>query len=142
MRHTISNSDNVIDSRDVIARIEELEAERTDLLDAVESAEDDDKHDKHEMEVLAWNDENADELKALQSLAEEGSGSSDWIHGETLIADSYFEEYAQELAEDIGAINRDATWPNDCIDWEKAAEALQQDYSSVDYDGETYWIRS
>lgn len=140
MRHTISNSDNVIDSRDVIARIEELEAERTNLLDAVDSAEDDDKHDK-QMEVLAWNDENADELEALQSLQEE-CNYGDWTYGATLIADSYFEEYAQELAEDIGAINHDATWPNDCIDWEKAAEQLQQDYTSVDFDGETYWIRS
>ena len=32
--------------------------------------------------------------------------------------------------------------PFDCIDWEKAADALRQDYSSIDYQGTTYLFRS
>ena len=63
------------------------------------------------------------------------------MHGETLIRDTYFEDYARELAEDIGAINRDASWPNNCIDWEEAASQLQQDYFSVEYGDVIYWIR-
>jgi len=59
----------------------------------------------------------------------------------TLIRDSYFENYAQELADGIGAINSDARWPNNCIDWARAARELQADYTSVDFDGETYWCR-
>lgn len=39
------------------------------------------------------------------------------------------EEFAQNLAEEIGAINKDATWPNNCIDWEFAAKELMYDYS-------------
>jgi hypothetical protein len=52
-----------------------------------------------------------------------------------------WKEYAEQLAEDIGAINKNATWPNDCIDWEKAADQLKQDYTEVDFDGVAYWIR-
>jgi hypothetical protein len=117
----ISNSDDVIDSRDVIARIEELEDMVHD-----ESATEDDQA----------------ELAILQALAKEGGQyAPDWEHGETLIRDSYFIEYAQELADDIGAISRDATWPNNFIDWEAAADALKQDYTSIDFDGVSYWIR-
>lgn len=164
MAREISNTDDVIDSRDVIARIDELESERQDLVDAAENAKEtladaqddtsvlaDDEGEidslRGELEIAQakledWDADNGNELKALKALAEEGEGSPGWTHGETLIRDSYFEEYAQQLAEDIGAINRDASWPNDCIDWEKAADALKMDYFSVDFDGVEYWIHS
>lgn len=123
----ISNSDDVIDSRDVIARIEELEAELADAHD------DSEQNDVLDMRA---------ELEALQALATEGANyAPDWEHGETLVRDSYFKEYAQQLAEDIGAINSDATWPNNCIDWDMAARDLRMDYSAIDFDGVTYWIR-
>lgn len=95
-------------------------------------------------EVLAFDDESAArEYETLKTLAEECAGyAPDWKYGETLIRDSYFKEYAQQLAEDIGAIDRNAAWPMCCIDWDQAAEELKQDYTSVDYDGVTYWIRS
>lgn len=84
----------------------------------------------------------AEELATLEKLAEEASGyAADWDYGETLIRGSYFQEYAQQLAEDIGAIDPDARWPNNCIDWERAASELQSDYTAVDFDGVTYWIR-
>ena len=158
-RHTISNSDDIIDSRAVIKRIADLESELEDTHnDAVERMRDtdfteipEDEHldytvleDFEEWLALEADNDNDDaiELRALRALAEDASGSPDWRYGETLIRDSYFKTYAQELAEDIGAINRDATWPNMHIDWESAAEALQMDYTSVDFDGVTYWIRS
>ena len=59
----------------------------------------------------------------------------------TLIADSYFEDYAYQLAEDIGAIEDTSSWPASCIDWKKAAEHLQMDYQSVTFEGREYWIR-
>jgi tetrahydromethanopterin S-methyltransferase subunit B len=155
MTRTISNSDDVIDSRDVIERIAELESERQDLTDALttaqteyfdtlESRTDDAKQtlDDAQQALDEWDEENGAELKALQALADEASGSPDWKYGETLIRDSYFEEYAQELAEDIGAIKTDASWPNNHIDWEAAADALKQDYMSVEFDGVEYWIRA
>jgi hypothetical protein len=57
----------------------------------------------------------------------------------TLIHDSYFQKYAQQTAEDIGAIDPKAGWPLDCIDWERAASELQSDYSEYDWGSETYW---
>ncbi len=121
----VSNMDDVIDSRDVIARIEELEA----------------VYDPEAFEKNLDEDERS-ELLGLKTLAEEASGSPDWLHGETLIRATYFETYAQELAKDIGAINSDQSWPNCCIDWRKAAYQLQMDYTSVEFDGIYYWIRS
>ena len=59
----------------------------------------------------------------------------------TLIADDYFETYAQELAEDIGAIGRDASWPLSYIDWTAAADALKLDYFVVEFAGQDYWTR-
>lgn len=38
------------------------------------------------------------------------------------------EEFAQEMAESIGAVNQNASWPYTCIDWEQAARALMYDY--------------
>lgn len=118
---SITNMDDVIDSRDVIARIEDLEA-----LDECEELDDDDKQ----------------ELETLKALAKEASGyAPDWAYGEVLIRYSYFKEYAQELAEDCGMVNDEANWPNNHIDWESAAEELKIDYTSVDFDGVEYWIR-
>ncbi len=119
MSNTINNTNNVIDSRDVIARIEELEADP-------ESLDGDD----------------VDELRALKALAEQAEDyCEDWHHGATLIRGSYFKDYAMALADDLGAIPSDATWPCNCIDWKQAARELQMDYMAVDFDGVTYWVR-
>jgi len=39
------------------------------------------------------------------------------------------EDFARETAESIGAINKYANWPNNCIDWKYAAKELMYDYS-------------
>lgn len=61
---------------------------------------------------------------------------------ETAILESDFEEYAQELAEDIGAVDRDNSWPNYCIDWKQAARDLAMDYTSFQFEGRDYLVRS
>ena len=133
MTRTISNFDDVIDSRDVIDRIAELEGERDSWLA---------DHDADDSDWAAVNVDDAEELATLKALASEGEDyAADWTHGETLIRDSYFVEYAQELAEDIGAINHEASWPNTCIDWEQAAQELRMDYTAVEFGDVTYWIR-
>lgn len=158
MTREITNSEDVIDSRDVIKRIEELEEERQDLVDALQEAQEeydaskeDGEYGEAEEEALEdakdalkdWDEGyDAEELKTLKALAEEGEASPDWTYGETLIRDSYFETYAQELAEDIGAVPKDLSWPCCHIDWDAACDALQQDYLEVDFDGVTYWIRA
>lgn len=115
----ITNTQDYIDSRDVIERIDELTADAA-YLDEAER----------------------DELRALKELAREGEDyAPDWEYGATLIRDSYFKEYAQELAEDCGMVEQGQSWPNYCIDWERAARDLQMDYSAVEFDGVTYWVR-
>jgi hypothetical protein len=146
---TPTNSDDTIDSRDVIARISELEDERSylesELLERIELLDQSDgvaasARDSLSEALTAWDIEHGDELKALQALEAEAEGYSDWRHGAVLIRDSYFETYARQQADDLYDI-RDASWPFCCIDWEKAADELKQDYTSVTFDGVDYWVR-
>ena len=150
----ISNSDDVIDSRDIISRIGELESDLEALQEAVKDAESEaNDYTNCEQEVArealqtaqeefeTWSD--AEELRILKALQEEAEDcAGDWHYGATLIRDSYFTEYAQQLAEDIGEISRSCHWPNTCIDWEQAANELKNDYSCIDFDGVEYWVRS
>ena len=141
MTREVNNMQDVLDSRDIIARIEELEFTRDDFMtdnDIPESEYGNPDNAKYQ----EWeNSDDGQELKVLLALQDQ-CNYGDWEYGETLIRDSYFEEYAQELAEELGYIKRDVQWPYTCIDWEKAARELQYDYSLVDFDGIDYWIRA
>lgn len=66
---------------------------------------------------------------------------ADFQYGEQMVAVNAFVDYAQELAEDIGAINVDASWPHTCIDWEQAARDLAMDYTIVTLLGHDYYVR-
>jgi CHAD domain-containing protein len=113
----IDNTMDFIDSRDVLSRISELE-ERADL-DSEEQVE----------------------LDALHKLAEKGEGVEDWEDGATLIRDDVFTDYAKDLAEDLGGVPTTHTWPHYCTDWGWAARELKHDYTCIDFDGVTYWVR-
>ena len=79
-------------------------------------------------------------LERIDALADEIG--SEWDYGAALIEEGEFEDHARELAEDIGAIDREAGWPNTCIDWEKAADELKMDYTVIEFEGETYYVRA
>jgi hypothetical protein len=124
---TVDNNADIIDSRDVIARIEELE----ELLRVSDPA--DSEGDYEQLQ---------EELETLQNFAIDGENNvEDWKYGATLIRDSYFTEYAEQLAGEIGAIDPNAGWPLAHIDWDAAAEALKIDYTEIEFDGETYYAR-
>lgn len=129
---TIDQYQDVLDVRDIIARVEELR----ELQD-----------NSGDVPTRAGSDEEFSELQELESLLAElaGNGGDEQWEGDwyplTLIRDCYFKDYAQELADDIGAIDRNASWPCTCIDWEKAARELRMDYSSVEFRGIDYWYR-
>lgn len=147
MSREIDNAADIIDSRDVIERIEELQDERQPLADALEEAEADDDAAATEAAQTALQEwdatEEGEELRALLALQDEAEGYSDWQHGAALIRDSYFEDYARDLAEDLhGNAIRNAEWPYSHIDWEAAADALKQDYTCVDFAGVDYWVQS
>ena len=125
----IRNTEDVIDSRDVIARIEYLESVIEDC--ASDPDIDDDTSDEQE------------ELEALKALAEEGEGSTDWAYGEALINESYFTKYTEELCKDIGDIPSELPWYiANHIDWDGVAEEIKLDYMEVSFAGATYYIRS
>ena len=89
----------------------------------------------------------AAELKALKDLASEAESSPNWTHGESLIRESYFEDYIRELVDDCypmpeGFSNGEWPWRHMTMDWEAAANEAKQDYTEVDFDGVTYLIRS
>lgn len=146
MTNTIRNTDDTIDSRDVIARIEKLTEERVELENAIEGALDGSTTDA-EREVLKqaladWLDsEEGLELAALEKLAEEAEGyAADWKYGKQLIRDSYFEEAMDEdeMIANCDDFGKDLPfWATITLDY----SALQQDYSAVDFDGVTYWVR-
>ena len=141
MTNVISNTDNTIDSRDVIARIEELEAEREDLRSAMDDHNTD--SDAYEEANAALKDfdesEEGKELIALKALAEQGEDyAPDWKYGAQLIREDYFETAMDEMLEDCGDIPRDLpSYLTITVDY----DALKQDYTELDFDGQTYYIR-
>lgn len=124
--NAIDNNADVIDSRDIIARLEYL----------TERREDEDKTDP-------LDDDEEAEFLALSKFAQDAEHDvSEWEDGAMLVRDSYFKEYAQQLADDLGMIDHNLSWPHSCIDWDMAARELQQDYSCLSFDGVDYWSRS
>jgi hypothetical protein len=118
----ISNTDDVIDSRDIVERIEYLEG-----------IEEDKEIDDCELE----------ELNSLREFAKEGEDNAeDWEYGAFFIRDGYFTEYAQELCEDIGDLPKELPdyikWN---INWDGVADSLKNDYTYVNFGDETYWVR-
>ena len=143
---------DIADIRDIIEHFEKIE---TDLLNRFNEQQNlEDTIDNSENAVFkTWlsqirnTDEQADEFFLTLSLLDElrGCGGDEQWRGDwypvTLIRDNYFEEYARQLAEDIGAISNDASWPNNCIDWKQAAIELEADYSMVNFGDETFLYR-
>ncbi len=116
---------DILDLRDLGKELEDLQARRDD-----------------EEQSDPLDDEEKERLAALESL-EQDIGSLTNPDEPTLVNDRDFEEYAQELAEDLyGEALRGAQWPFSCIDWERAANELRADYSAVTFDGSTYLYRA
>jgi len=113
----VTNEMDTIDSREIQERIDYLESLAKDI-------------DEDEKE----------ELHKLQEFKDEAD-ASEWDYGVAFINEEYFEDYARELAVDIGAISNDVQWPATCIDWADAADDLKIDYSQAEFDGVTYYFR-
>lgn len=136
---------DVFDSRDVMKRAE-IYREAVRFMGVPEDELDSFDMGENFPAVLEGIDadslEIVEEFVKVRDFNEEGEGyGGDWRYGCSIIADDYFQEYAEQFAEDVGLVNADAQWPNNRIDWEAAAEDLKQDYSAIEYDGKTYWVR-
>ena len=160
---TISNTDNVIDCRDTIERIDELIGYFRALVDDIEAAETDEEREMAFSALSAWlightdivpdlktledpTFDDAYELKVLLALASEADCSPDLSHGETLIHEDYFTDYIGELINDCYELpeefnSGDWPWRHMTIDYAAAADEAKQDYMEVNFDGATYYIR-
>lgn len=131
---TLGLAADVIDVRDIIARVEELEAEVALLGQSKEASD----------QVAA--DEAGEELATLRDILAElaGYGGDEQWRGDwypvTLIQDKYFEDHVRELLDDCGLIPKDLPHYV-AIDWETTAQNIQVDYTPVEIDGLTYWYR-
>lgn len=127
---------DVIDVRDIIARVEELR----ELLEDYENKDGD-------LELHDENLANQQELEFLEEALLElaGHGGDEQWEGDwypvILITDHYFTEYAKGLAEECGMYDSNASWPMCCIDWDEAASQLQLDYSGINIAGTTFLYR-
>lgn len=137
---------NVVDTRDIEERIEELTADKELLEETLEDLENDDDDVAESdiadatQELEDWdNGEDGQELKNLLALRADVN-SPEWEYGLSLIHENYFTEYCEEMLKDCGEIPQDI--PSYLvIDWEATAENLMVDYSSVEYDGDTFYYR-
>jgi len=113
--------DDVIDVRDIIERIEELEADQP-LQDEDELAE-------------------LDLLKSIMDELKGNGGDEQWDgdwYPATLIRESYFEEYMDEMVADCYDVPKDLpSFMTITLDY----VALQMDYTSVEINGITYLYR-
>lgn len=133
---------DIIDVRDIIARIEELEAEYQPISDS-----DDDAARE------AWdNTEEGKELSMLLELMEEmkGYGGDEQWRGDwypvTLIRETYFTDYIKELIHDCYEMPKGmhgGDWPyrHMTFDYEAAADEAKVDYTTVEIDGVDYFFR-
>ncbi len=94
-----------------------------------------------EEEIESWKEDFEDELKEIEEIDDvENELGSEFKYGVTLVDVDDWEEYVEELLEDIGYISDDfPSWIE--IDWKATAENVKQDYSELEYEGETYFYR-
>lgn len=151
----VSNRKDVLDSRDVEKRIDELIDERDSWQDNNELPDYVDPETTTDDSVKEWTDEQVEkwtewdesdegtELKSLLAFRDEMQDYCEWRDGASLIRETYFTEYIKEEVNDTGDLPKDLpSYIENNINWDGVAEDLQADYTSGDYDGVTYWVRS
>lgn len=130
-------TEDILDGRDILKEFEEMEQELKDLQGYVEDAEDAGELKAAQQEL---DDFDMEHFELLKSFVDD-VGDQPLRNGETFIHEFYFTRYAEQLADDLWAIDRDVRWPLTHIDWEAAAADLKHDYTPVDVDGNTYYYR-
>ena len=148
---------DILDSRDLQKRLDDLEFDLDQLEEAVTDAQDgyneldpdsDEQDIFEDAEELLTDTEDtlkefkeSDEFEELEELRIMVNEIPEWQYGATLINEDYWEEYVEEMLKDIGDIPSDL--PNYLvINWESTAENIKADYSEIEYDGETYYYRN
>ena len=110
------------------------------IMDAIEEMEEareaEDKKEKEGDEKILANMEEEgigeDMLDAVKAYIEAGIDGDDLRNFDEAYSGQFAsdEDFAQNTAEELGEIDQDAKWPNNCIDWEQAARELMYDYTA------------
>lgn len=135
----------ILDTRDLSERREELKQEILDSFlenfphyeEMTESFED---IRFEEEEIQSWKEDFEDGLKEIEEIDSiEDELGREFDYGVTLIDVDDFEDYCEELVSDIGDLPKDLpSYIANNIDWEGVAEYLKQDYTEVEYKGNSY----
>lgn len=149
----ISNTNETINSLDVIDRIEELKAEissidETFLKKLIELKRDENKLNNQKLskeDVDALLENYGEEIYELNTELKELTDfennvkqyPSNWDNGTTLVHKEYFAEYCKDLVKD--AAGKIPSYVE--IDWNKTADNILCDYNEVEFGYETYLIK-
>jgi len=130
----IYNLPEIWNTRDLVDRLDELEA-----LELPDPASDAGLLSK----LIEERQEDMDLIRGVISEIElHGERKCGDGEGISLIADEYFEKYAQQLADETGLVDPLPRWLYNSIDWSQAAQRLQANiYTSVEIEGQTFWYR-
>ncbi len=112
----MTNFNTILDSRDIIDRIEELENEETIPV------------------------EDQDEYNTLKQIEEEFSVYGEWDYGATIIPEDQFVDYITDLIDDCYDLPTQDGWPYNRLemDYEAAADDAKVDYCEVHTNEGTY----
>lgn len=132
-------------------------ADELDVLRSIVNDHETGEHDADEAEAASPidkecplccpDDDPGDRFKALVELESDtfyGDIATHACEAGPAIDEADFAEYAEELATDLGIIgsNGSYSWPFTRIDWDAAADDLKADYTSFEWEGTTYLVRS
>jgi hypothetical protein len=129
---------NIIDTRDLNTKLEEMEETVEYMISLKEEI-----NDAIEQEVIIELQEEYNDLKEdfdneeYNELLNMKDEITEWENGVTLISEDSFVDYVMEMLVDIGDLPRDIPWYID-IDEEKTAENIRVDYSCIEYQGIEY----
>lgn len=140
---------SILDSRDLEDRISDLEelelgiAEAKAALDNVESADDIEdlqnalaQAEANLAEQMKWDTE-------LEDLRDARDEVPEWKYGATLIPDSDWVQYCQDLVEEVCDVPRNLpSYIANNIDWDGVAKELAYDYSEITLNGVCYYYRN
>jgi len=145
----ISNTDSTIDTLTLISEFEDYKDEKATLEATIEEIEDQIREENAEGEDVSEleNDlqkaqeelqELEDDAQGLEDFYNEAEGyCEDFQYGAPLIHEDYFEEYMDQMLEDLGEIPDVPSYITITIDY----DALREDYTTISFDGQEYLCR-
>lgn len=118
----INYTDDILNTKDLAARLEELEQSLAGLT-------------PDQLNDVCEDVNELNELKAVRDTI-----GNDWLIGIELVnEDHYFESYVRDQEENNGTLDNIPSYI--VIDWEQTAENIKSDYSVVDLMGATFYYQ-